>query len=175
MEAGRAAGGGASGGRADPAGRPCLFGSGRAGELGRRVGGAGGRRGQSRPGGSGAGEQRAPGAQHDLLGHVFAPFMTSQVMRTAGGGPGRGRGCVWRPSRSGGPALPFRERQGRGAGAARVVGGALPGRGYPARRWCGPARRSRSVGGSRRGAGAQLRKAVRVLRKRRARPFYALA
>ena len=39
----------------------------------------------------------SPGAQHDLPGHVFAPSMTSQVMRTDGGGLGRGRGASGRP------------------------------------------------------------------------------
>ena len=79
---------------------------------------------------------RSPGAQHDLPGHVFAPSLTSQVMRTDGGGLGRGRGASGRP-------CPF------GSGRAGELGGALPGRGSPARRWnCG------RPGVSRRQAGA---------------------
>jgi len=152
------------------------------------------------PGGRAEGDRRAPCAQHDLPGHVFAPFMTSQVMRTTGGGPGRGRsaglfsagrpgavverwpaqavqgaGAGVRSARSG-PArdLPAQKRRGVPGGRADpapagrpfppesgragewavqgVVGGALPGRGSPARRWSGgrpggPGRQARAGAG----------------------------
>ena len=87
------------------------------------------------PGGRAEGDRRAPCAQHDLPGHVFAPFMTSQVMRTTGGGPGRGRSAgLFSAGRPGAVVerWPAQAVQGAGAGVRSARSG--PARDLPAQK-----------------------------------------